>query len=166
MSLTQQLYQTRAKKEELGEEILKAVAKMKVSKDADLDKLIAWVKENRKYADKPGLTEAARKFLTMTENQGMRQGADTRFWSIEAPTKAEKRREMAQRCPGCFLQPKTKSGVPKYPICSEFVYDTNTSDPCQVSCKGVRSAKMRSRQWGDEDIAVLAEEIEKRKCTQ
>ena len=144
-------------------EILQEIRDMKVENDTDLAELIEWVKKNRHYVKGNGLTEEGKKFMKMVKNKGKKQGSATRFWGVQAPTKPAKRREMLKQCPGCFLKPNAK--VPGYPICSEFVFDTNKTDRCQVSCKGVKAAQIRSQQYKDREVQALADAIEKAKCT-
>ena len=134
---------------------------MDVSSAPDMQDLIEWVKKNRSYKKKPGLTKEGKKFIKLLSKSKQKDGSATRFWGIQAPEEKKKRKAMLARCPGCFLDDDPAD--PKYPICSEFVFDTERNK-CQVDCRGVAAARSRAKN-NDPKIHELAMKVQKMKCT-
>lgn len=67
-------------------------------------------------------------------------------WSEIAPKSRKERTDLANKCgkSKCFLSPEDL----KFPICDQS---------CNVSCKGLRAAKSRARQWGYIEVGKKAE---------
>ena len=109
-------------------------------------------------ADLPKSRQAKRRDLekqlaTSKEGRSMR----TRGWKAAAPQKGKERHALMEECgEGCFLQPETEG----FPICAAL----REGQGCAIDCRGVTSALVRARQWGYDNVAELAREIQDRKC--
>lgn len=85
------------------------------------------------------------------------RGSCVRGWAVMSPQKGKERHELLHKCgKKCFLDPKNEM----FPICAA----TRERKGCKVDCKGLLSAKVRAKQFKYEDIAKLAERLEKKLC--
>ena len=92
---------------------------------------------------------------TVAKRKSLRKSR-TRGWKKEAPKLLSQRRKLSKRCGNkCFLMPKEL----KFPICPY------KSKGCKISCKGLLSAKIRSRQFRYEKVSKRATAMMKKmKC--
>lgn len=85
------------------------------------------------------------------------RGAKTRGWRVISPQKGFQRHELKDKCgKKCFLEPENE----KYPICPR--YDINKK--CQVSCRGLASAKLRASQYKNKNVLDQIEKLENKYC--
>ena len=90
-------------------------------------------------------------------HRGEKRGSRTRGWAAMSPQRGRERNELLSTCgERCFLLPKEK----KFPVCSAL----RVGEGCKFNCKGILSAKIRARQYKYNDVATLAEELEKLHC--
>jgi hypothetical protein len=90
-------------------------------------------------------------------HRGEGRGSRTRGWTAMAPQRGRERSALLAKCGAkCFLLPNQK----KFPVCSALRVGEN----CKVNCKGILSAKIRAGQHKYNDVANLAEQLEKMHC--
>ena len=81
--------------------------------------------------------------------RGEGRGSRTRGWAAMAPQRGKERTKLSQKCGSkCFLMPKEK----KFPICAS---------KCNVSCRGLLSAKIRASQYKYKGVAQKATKLMK-----
>lgn len=109
-------------------------------------------------ADIPKSRKAKRRDLEREISKGKEgRGMRTRGWKAAAPQKGIERHDLMKECgEGCFLQPETEG----FPICPAL----REKQGCSIDCRGVTSALVRARQWGYNNVADLAKEIQDKKC--
>lgn len=82
----------------------------------------------------------------------------TRGWKKAAPKRGKERHALKKKCGAkCFLDPKNE----KFPICQRL---TGVSHECIMDCRAVKSAYIRARQWGYDDIANRAQSLYRDHC--
>lgn len=94
--------------------------------------------------------------------QARRSYQPTTGWQEEFPRKGRERADVYQQCDAkgrqCFLRPNrdspSKSGFPICPSCR------NGPCTCEPVCEGIISAYKRARQWGYEEEAERARQLE------
>lgn len=86
------------------------------------------------------------------------KASHTKGWAASAPQRGKERALLKEKCGNeCFLIPSKN----KFPVCASL----RINQGCSVDCRGVRSAKIRARQWGYYDVARKAEELQRKyKC--
>jgi len=86
---------------------------------------------------------------------GKGSGSRTRGWAAVAPQRGKERTKLSQKCGSkCFLIPKEK----KFPICGSL---RTTGGKCNVSCRGLLSAKIRASQYKYKGVAQKATKLMK-----
>ncbi len=100
---------------------------------------------------KKSRTKTSRTKTSRTKTSRTKRKSPTKGWKKLSKGKKE---QLKTKCGSrCFLEPKKL----KYPICDSL---------CNVSCKGVVSAKVRSAQWKNTSTYNKASRlVNKYKCT-
>lgn len=82
----------------------------------------------------------------------------TRGWNANSPQQGKQRDKLMKKCGNkCFLVPSRKM----FPICRKC-YGNKCS--CRASCRGIKSAKMRAKQFGYKKVAKIAESLDRKLC--
>ena len=86
--------------------------------------------------------------------RSVKRSVQVRGWARMSPKRGSERHKLLKNCgKKCFLDPKNE----KYPICAK-------GKGCKINCGGLLAAKIRARQYKHDDIARLAERLEKKLC--
>jgi hypothetical protein len=95
-----------------------------------------------------------KKLLSQIKKQrsGINKGSRTRGWGASSPQKGRERYALKAKCGNkCFLEPSSY----KYPVCNKN---------CKYDCRGIISAKVRSRQYHNQRIASKAQNLQTKYC--
>jgi hypothetical protein len=123
-----------------------------------LTKEVRSLKRSLKKTPKSRLAKRSklRSLIRKSQNREGR-GSRTRGWSAMSPQRGKERHMLFEKCgKKCFLEPKNEA----FPICAAI----HQRKGCKPDCKGILSAKIRARQYKHDDIARLAERLEKKFC--
>jgi hypothetical protein len=104
-----------------------------------------------RHTHEPGLRRTLER-----EMKKARRGSRSpiRGWAANAPQQGRPRDQVMRRCgKKCFLDPKRKD----FPICRKCYGD---DCDCRASCRGIRAAKIRAKQFGYRNIADKAQRLE------
>lgn len=109
----------------------------------------------------PFLREKLQRMI-VEQRQYEGRGSHLRGWASRSPQRGRARNELMGQCgPSCFLDPVNK----KFPICPKCQLGDGKCS-CAIDCAALNAAKIRTRQWGYESIAELADKLLKEKCQQ